>query len=123
MWGTWRFRERSVAVEGATIPGMHSLDFGNTGRAREFRDARMGAIAPCDNQGRNGKSRDSSRVFNQIRSTPVAAASSVAATALICSSLSGPRERRNRNASFKFSMARRICGAVPPPWARLVSAM
>jgi hypothetical protein len=21
MWGTWRFRERSVAVEGTTVPG------------------------------------------------------------------------------------------------------
>ena len=92
--------------------------------SKDFADAELkkkeaGFVAPL----RGGKTPNLNGLSNQIRSTPVAAASSAAATALICSSLSGPRDRRSRSASLRFSIARKICGAGPPPWARLVSAI
>src|SRR5690348_6852059 len=60
---------------------------------------------------------------HQIRSTLVAAASSAAAISFACSPLSGPRDRRSRSASLRFSIARTICDAGPSPPALPASSM
>ena len=59
----------------------------------------------------------------QLRSIATAAASSAAAITRTCCSVSGPRASRKRRANFRFSLARMISGAGPPPCAALTDCM